>query len=181
MIVIQSFIRKINTENKVVCFFKGKYSSQTCEKIHEFLKRKIEYAPYVLIFLLLSSCSARWHLRQAEKHLKKAELKGAQVKADTIFVKDTVVTQYVTHDTLFRSAVGDTILIEKEKLRIKYVRLAGDTVHIQGECLPDTIIREIPVTIHKEIKAPDRWYHSLPWLLLLVAIGIAIGIFIKSR
>lgn len=39
---VYSFIRKVN-DNGVVCFFKGKYRGKSCEKIDDFLKRKIEY------------------------------------------------------------------------------------------------------------------------------------------
>lgn len=126
---------------------------------------------YLIIILLLCSCSARWHVRQAEKHLRKAEFKGAQVKYDTVFVHDTIVTQHVTVDTVFKSSVGDTVLIEKEKLKIKYVRLPGDSVFIEGECKPDTIIREIPVTITKEIKAPTPMINILIWIIIIIVLG----------
>lgn len=39
-----SFIRKINNETSVVCFFRGRLSGQICEKIDEFIKRRIEYS-----------------------------------------------------------------------------------------------------------------------------------------
>lgn len=42
---------------------------------------------YLIALILLSSCSANYHLNQAKRHLKIAEQKGADIKNDTTFIK----------------------------------------------------------------------------------------------
>lgn len=37
-----SHIRKVNKETGIVCYFRGTFSGQTCEKVEDFLKRKYE-------------------------------------------------------------------------------------------------------------------------------------------
>lgn len=118
----------------------------------------------LLIVLIFTGCSAQWHL-------KKALQKGAFVKSDTIYVDKIVYTKEVKTDTVFTSLVGDTIRIEKEKLRIKYVRLPGDSVYIEGKCVSDTIRIKIPIKVTREITVPAnswlRWWH----LVLAVLVG----------
>jgi hypothetical protein len=75
----------------------------------------------IACLILLTSCKASWHL-------KKAIEKGAIVKSDTVYQTVEVIRPEVKTDTLFKLVQGDTVYIEKDRLKIKYVRLAGDTV-----------------------------------------------------
>ena len=40
---------------------------------------------FLAILFVMTSCGAAYHLKRAEKHLKKAEQLGAKVTADTIY------------------------------------------------------------------------------------------------
>ena len=124
----------------------------------------------LLLLILLSSCSASWHLKQAIK-------KGALTKQDTVYIQDTVIVKSVKKDSIFKSIQGDTVRIEKERLKIKYVKLAGDSVFIQGECESDTVIREIPVTVNNEIKAKGL---DWKWLIVAFVIGLIAMLFIRK-
>ncbi len=75
---------------------------------------------------------------------------------DTVFIHDTVeaIVEYVQHDTTFLPSVGDTVTIEKERLRVKYVRMKGDTVYISGECLQDTVF--VPVSYEVPVIQPTK-------------------------
>lgn len=129
----------------------------------------------LLIVLIFTGCSARWHL-------KKAIQKGAFVKSDTVYVDRTVYVPEVKTDTVFTSLVGDTIRIEKEKLRIKYVRLPGDSVYIEGKCLPDTLRIKVPVSVDTDIHAPDcKWklIHIIGAAILFLVVGLIIGKILK--
>lgn len=130
---------------------------------------------YLALALLLCACSPAWHLRRAEYHIKKAEVKGAKVTVDTVYVTKEVVTQHTRTDTIFQEST-DTVRIEKEKLRIKYIKLPGDSVYITGECLPDTVKVSVPVTItkHIEAKAIWRWWHLV---IALLAGALLIRVF----
>lgn len=116
----------------------------------------------LLIALLLFSCGPQAKLRRAQKLIKKAELLGAQWRVDTVKVNVPVFIDRIALDTLLISGTSDTVVITKDRLRLKYVNLPGDTVWISGECDSLTIIKEVPVTITKVIQAPDKglkWWH----------------------
>lgn len=104
---------------------------------------------YILaaIFLwLLSACSP-------EKLLQKAIDKGAKVTTDTVYQDVRVFVPLVKTDSVFTSLPGDTVRITKDRLEIKYVKLAGEKVYIEGACLPDTLKIEVPVTVTRTISA----------------------------
>jgi hypothetical protein len=122
------------------------------------------------IFLIsaLWSCGPNFYLRKAERALKKAEQLGANVSRDTIFIEKVVTVPEVKTDTVFSSSEGDTVYISKDRLKLKYVNLPGDSVFIEGKCESDTVRLEIPVTITKEISAKSwlKWWHLVIALLL---------------
>lgn len=63
------------------------------------LKRLAFVLTILYIFL---GCSPQWHLERADKHLNKAIDKGAEIKADTIYVSgDTIRTSYTQNDTVY--------------------------------------------------------------------------------
>lgn len=128
---------------------------------------------YLSLVALLSSCSSRYYLKRAQANLRKAESLGAQVKTDTVYVEKTVLVPEVKVDTIVHSLVGDTVLIEKEKLRIKYVKLPGDSVYVEGKCDPDTIRLSVPYAVTKDISVPAkgwlRWWHII--IAFLVGAG----------
>jgi hypothetical protein len=121
----------------------------------------------ILLFsaCLLSSCSAKWHLKQAEK-------KGAITKTDTVFTDIPVFIEEVKRDSIFFSLPGDPVRIERDRLRVTYVRLPGDSVYIEGECKADTIFQEVPVTITNTIEAPSK----IKWWWLLIACFVGAGL-----
>lgn len=91
----------------------------------------IIYGVLILFLGLCSSCSCNYHLRKAQAKC------GAEQLNDTLVVHDTILVDKVTTDTIFRSELADTVYINKDRLHIKYVRLSGDSVYIQGKC--DTV------------------------------------------
>lgn len=115
----------------------------------------------ICLLLFISSCSASWHLKQAIK-------KGAEISSDTITKPIMVFIPQVIKDTVFESRPGDTVRIEKERLRIKYVELPGDSVYIFGESRADTIIREVPVTVTQIVTAPK----DNKWKWIAIALGV---------
>lgn len=133
---------------------------------------------FITIFLLFASCSsgwkANWQLRRAEKLINKAEAAGVQWKKDTVYRDITVYVPSVRYDTLFKSEPNDTIRITKSRLQIKYVRLPGDTVWIDGECEADTIIQKVTTYINNEIKAEKSGGIKWWWLLVAACIGFFI-------
>lgn len=133
-----------------------------------------------LIFaIILIGCSpsfkAQKHLRKAQKHILKAESFGATWGADTVYKEISIIRPEIRHDTVVSLVGGDTVTIEKERLKIKILRLPGDSVFIEGACLADTVVKEVPITVTRTIHAPknNSWrtaaFSFAGMLILLIA------------
>lgn len=98
---------------------------------------------------------------------------------DTVVVVDTVETilPTVEHDTVFASRPGDTVVLREDRLVVKYVRLAGDSVYIQGQCLADTV--RVPYRVEVPTVQPSETVYKVPFwakaalaaLLLILLVG----------
>lgn len=143
---------------------------------------------YIILLVILSACGPAHHLRRAERlkermdeQIDKAITKGAEVKRDTVFKEIQVIVPEVKTDTVFKAGpIGDTVTIIQEKLKIKYMKLPGDTVYIDGECEADTVKLIVPVETKTTIDCPPeakiKWFH---WLALFLVLVLLIMIFKK--
>lgn len=127
--------------------------------------------------LLLTGCSAEWHLRQAVR--KNSDL----VKPQTISVWDTVVTEPIAvRDTVTLSKV-DTVEIVKDRFRVKIMR-SYDTLIIDGGCDADTIVRTISVQVPQLVVGETKFQriqrYTFWGLVSLLLIAIALIIIRKS-
>lgn len=120
---------------------------------------------------VMASCSASWHLKRAIAK-DPSIVKPTAVRFDTI----VVTRERKLTDTIVMNDV-DTITIERDRVRVRLVRL-HDTLMVEGTCLPDTIkidvIREIP-----QVVQPRRWRDQFNlWLsvvLLIFSIAFAVS------
>ena len=109
----------------------------------------------LITMALLSSCSAQWHLKRAVK--KDPTL----LKTDTIAIVDTIVTPPVTLTDTVTTRTQDTIVIQKDKLKVKVVR-SYDTIMVDAICESDTIIQVVEVPVPSIVmKDSDRWYNKV--------------------
>ena len=134
------------------------------------------YTP-LFVILILSGCSAEWHLSKAVN--KNPQL----LKSMTIAVTDTVVTEPIAvRDTVTISQV-DTIEIVKDRFRVKIMR-SYDTLIIDGGCDADTVIRTIRVDVPQLVVGESglqRVQRYTFWgLVTLLLIAIAILVVRKS-
>lgn len=94
----------------------------------------------VSLALLLSSCSAQWHL-------KRAIAKDPTIVQDTIVQWDTTIVNEgeVLRDTIVMQRI-DTIKVVKDGVRVE-LRRFYDTVEVDVECPTDTITitKEVPI------------------------------------
>lgn len=132
---------------------------------------------WIILALIAISCSPAAKLRRAEKLIKKAEEQGAVWRVDTVRVEVPVFLTETRLDSIFVSEPGDTVVLEKERLKVKYVRLPGDSVFIEGACEADTVYQEVPVTVNREIKVKS----GFPWWALMVAALAGAGAFALFR
>lgn len=139
---------------------------------------------YILIVLLLFGCAsnkANRKLKRAERLTQQAIELGAKVTSDTVYKWRTVFIDSVRVDSIFTSVIGDTVYLERERLKVKYVRLKGDSIFIRGECLADTVKIQVPVTVTKEIKSGLGVLVVVQWSILALIVGAVIGAVIHSR
>lgn len=127
--------------------------------------------------VFFAGCAAN-KLKRAERLISKAEELGAKWHVDTIMVEVPIVVPSVRVDSIIVSKPGDTVVITKDRLKLKYVRLRGDTVFVAAECAADTIIKKVPVTVVKTIKAKGgiKWW----WLVVAAAGGMFLGRFVMK-
>lgn len=120
-----------------------------------------------LLTLLLTSCSAQWHLKTA---IKKDPL---ILEKDTVVVVDTLVTAPVTVRDTVRLSNRDTVTITKDKLTVRLVR-SFDTIAIEAECASDTIVRTIEVPYEKVVYVQQKTLKQKlqTWALYLVVAFI---------
>lgn len=131
---------------------------------------------WLIIILFLSvGCSPKWHLRQAEKHLQKAQQLGAVVKADTIYVSREIIVPEVKTDTVLKTLnFRDTLFLERDKIKIKLrIDTVKKSVYIAVDCPSDTLRIKVPVTVTKEINSEFPW----GWLVLCFCAGAVLGLF----
>lgn len=131
----------------------------------------------LFIILLLSSCGPAAKLRRAEKLIKKAEDMGAVWHVDSVMVEVPVFVPETRVDSIFVSKPGDTVTLIQDRLKVKYVRLAGDSVFIEGKCDADTIRIKQTVTINKTIKAKG---YSLWQLIVLALVMLLAGYGVRA-
>jgi hypothetical protein len=130
-----------------------------------------------MLALLLTGCSADWHLRKA---LKKDP---SLLTTKTITVMDTVVTEpiVVRDTTILRQR--DTIEIVKDRFRLKIVR-SFDTLMIDGGCDADTIYREIKVAVPQVVASTTKIQRVQSYtfwgLILFLLISVAYRIIRRS-
>lgn len=129
----------------------------------------------LILIAAMCSCSASWHLNQAIK-------KGAQVKTDTVRVETETIIPKVEKDTVFiEPEIGDTVVIEKEKLKIKYVRLPGDTIYITGECEADTVISVVEIPCDQTITPPANAFNFRSAVIGASVLSIILMLFFLKR
>ena len=101
--------------------------------------KRVFFVLLTFIFLLLACTPQKRLNRLIKKHPDLIQ------KTDTIIIDDTLVIPGAKVDTAIFINF-DTIFLEKEKLQVRLIRL-HDSIYITGECLPDTIIRRLPVAV----------------------------------
>ena len=94
---------------------------------------------------------------------------------ETIVMHDTIYTDRVVSDTIVVTKPQDTIVMEKERLRVRVVRI-NDTLRIEGECQADTIYRtttiEVPIKVVES--AWPWWAKPLLWAMFVLSAIYAV-------
>jgi hypothetical protein len=130
----------------------------------------------IAILILLSSCSASWHIRKAQK--KDPSLFTTQI----IKVIDTVIVEVPKVDTLFKYQF-DTVEFTIDSIQVKYFYQTKDsTVYLEVDCpdseiITNTITKTERVFVKPSLK--DRIFSA--WWLLVIALVVFIAIQLFNR
>jgi hypothetical protein len=122
---------------------------------------------YLLLVLLLSGCSAQWHLKKACKKQPSICSDSVVVRVDTFTVRDTF--EYHRVDT---TKVVDTIIIDTGSIQVRIIRennIIRTTVKQKPDTTYITTIRTLPPTVIYKENLFKWWY-----LLIIFAIFVII-------
>jgi hypothetical protein len=137
----------------------------------------------ILAVFLFTSCSANFHLKQAQRHLKIAEQKGAKITADTVYkeikVPETKIDTFVNEVTL-EKLLRDTITVTQnnEVIKIKYVP-KEKRIYVKSERKKPIYIK-VPVVVNKTIKAGHSNWDMIILAIFCVCVGGCVGWVVKS-
>ena len=142
---------------------------------------------YFFTVLFLSSCCAlKSPLKRYECKKNKAEEKIIVLTKkfpeliqtpDTIRLMETITIPTVQVDTTFVFSTDfitpDTVIVEREKVKIQYVR-KDSLVYITADCIGDTIYVEKEIPVEKIVVQKPPFAKKLNgwlWTILLVVAG----------
>jgi flagellar biogenesis protein FliO len=131
---------------------------------------------YLIILLTLVSCDpVKRHQRLVNKY-PYVHTNVTQTVPDTT----VVYVPEVKHDTTVVTKQQDTIIIEKERLRINIIREL-DTLHIEGECAADTIIVTKTITLSLYTSTTSKDNKLIGGLLLVLLLVILLLWWLKKQ
>jgi hypothetical protein len=109
----------------------------------------------IFSIIILSGCSAQWHLKRAIKK------DPALLTERVIKITDTVRLDAVSVTDTFVLRDVDTIEVVKDRFRVKITR-SFDTIRVEGGCDSIVVYREIEVPVKVvEYKERNAWYHKM--------------------
>lgn len=124
--------------------------------------------------LLLSSCSAQWHLKKA------VQKDPAILKKDTLVVVDTIVPPPVALKDTVILKQHDTITLVKDRLKVEIVKV-NDTITIDAICDSDTIIRVLEVPYEKVVYVEKESLKDKLFSFILALTGGLLGFILITR
>ncbi len=126
------------------------------------------------LLLLLTSCSAQWHLKKA------VQKDPTILEKDTLVVTDTVVSPPVAITDTVIMKQHDTITLVKDRLRVQLVKV-NDTITIDAICDSDTIISIIEIPYEKIVYVEQETLLQKIQRLALYFVLVFLGFKIVQR
>ncbi len=138
----------------------------------------------IALSILLSSCSANYHINQAKRHLKIAEQKGAKITADTVYstllIPETKIDTFVNEVTL-EKLLRDTIIVtqKNEVIKIKYVP-KEKRIYVKSERTKPVYIK-VPVVVKQVIKAGLTTWEVVILGIVICIVSLGVGYVIGKK
>jgi len=122
-------------------------------------------ARLLILIILLSSCSAEWHLKKAIKKDPEIVSNILIYKYDTLWTNSIRLKDSVSID--FR----DSVLITNDTIVIKLKKTANNNISVDAKVVPYPIYRK--VTQYKTvIKQREKKFESFFWQIVLATIVV---------
>ena len=135
----------------------------------------------LLVFILLTSCTAAFHVRRAKRHIIKAQAKGATFGTDTsyryIYRTDTLWNEITKEKEVIKSVIDSVPVIHQV---IKYVPLTRYQERIQYKLKRDTL-RVIKYIAKKEHKAKIKTSPITLITKIILAIWLIVVIWLVYK
>lgn len=123
---------------------------------------------FILAFLMLTSCYTKNQAINKFCHQDSAKVE--------LRIIDTIVVYEIKADTIF-SIELDSIILVQDRLEIKYKKIR-DSIFLEGKCLADTFIKEIPIKVAVPCNCPPiperEWYLKVIDYLIYILAGIGL-------
>jgi len=125
--------------------------------------------------------SANWNLKEAKRHLKIAEQKGAKITADTVYstllIPETKIDTFV-HQVTLEKLLRDTIIVtqKNEVIKIKYVP-KEKRIYVKSERTKPVYIK-VPVVVKQVIKAGLSTWEVAILGIVIALFALGVGYFI---
>lgn len=113
------------------------------------------------VFLVSGCCVSE---KAAQRHLLRLTKCNPSLIVDG--ATDTIVISKTYVDTVATLLAGDTIIIEKERLKMRVMRFY-DTLRVQGICEPDTLYITKQIAVAKETKYKMK---NINWSLFVMVL-----------
>ncbi len=118
----------------------------------------------LIIAILFASCSPEFHCKKCGQ--------VQPTKVDTVYRDFFIELPAIKADSVFVSLPGDTVVIHKDRLTVKYVRLPKDSVYIEGKCDTVTLEKKVPLYVTRTIEVGMK--HARVWLIAASAFLVAL-------
>jgi hypothetical protein len=122
-------------------------------------------ARLLILIILLSSCSAEWHLKKAIK-------KDPEIVSNILIYKyDTLWTNSIRLQDSVSIDFRDSVLITNDTIVIKLKKTANNNISVDAKVVPYPIYRK--VTQYKTvIKQKEKKFESFFWQIVLATIVV---------
>tara|TARA_R110002153_G_scaffold174580_1_gene327806 strand:- start:1365 stop:1808 length:444 start_codon:yes stop_codon:yes gene_type:complete len=127
-------------------------------------KKLHHYAYLLMMSILLTSCSAQWHLKKA------VQKDPTVLQRDTLTVMDTVVSPPVAITDTVIMKQHDTITLVKDRLRVSIIKV-NDTITIDAICDSDTIVSVIEIPYEKIVYVEkESFWDKFKDIILMIGV-----------
>lgn len=131
----------------------------------------------ILLFfasLLVAGCWTQKKCARADKHCPATVVTTVDTLYDSIYIEKVITDTVINYDSMM---VNDTIVIEKERVKVRLVKQSGGKLGVMAEC-KDTVIKYVKqiVTVTQERKVGDR-----KWVKFVLSVAaFVLGWFLRS-